>query len=284
MRSTESRERCSLAVPWLKLAFVITALAMPAYAQQPARNASGNAPPQGASASASGSAGQTPPDTPAPSSSTSAAQSPPVAGSTEGQQTRRILGVIPNFRAVSVDMQLPPQSPKEKFVGFAQDSFDYSAFVWIGALAGISQIKNSTPEFGQGTAGFGRYYWHAFADQTNENLWVGFLLPVAARQDPRYYTLGKETVNGHNSLFKRTGYAVSRLLVTRSDSGRDTFNISEVGGAGAAAAISNLYYPGPEKTWTKTYQRWGLNLGLDGITDVFREFWPDINHAIFHGK
>ena len=66
----------------------------------------------------------------------------------EGQQTKRILGIIPNFRAVSVDTHLPPETPKEKFVGFAQDSFDYSSFIWIGALAGVSQLKNSTPEFG----------------------------------------------------------------------------------------------------------------------------------------
>jgi len=202
----------------------------------------------------------------------------------EGKQTKRILGIIPNFRAVSVDTHLPPQTRKEKFVGFAKDSFDYSSFIWIGALAGVSQLKNSTPEFGQGAAGFGRYYWHSFADQTNENLWVGFLLPVAARQDPRYYTLGRRTANGYNGPLKRAGYAVSRLFITRTDSGGNTFNVSEVGGAGAAAAISNLYYPSPERTWTKTYQRWLLNASLDGMTDVFREFWPDIDQAIFHGK
>ena len=218
-----------------------------------------------------------------PASSSSAQQSSP-SDPEEGKQTKRILGIIPNFRAVSVDTHLPPQTPKEKFVGFAKDSFDYSSFIWIGALAGVSQLKNSTPEFGQGAAGFGRYYWHSFADQANENLWVEFLLPVAARQDPRYYTLGRRTANGHNGPFKRAGYAVSRLFITRTDSGRNTFNVSEVGGSGAAAGISNLYYPSPERTWTKTYQRWFLNASLDGMTLVFREFWPDINHAIFHGK
>ena len=202
----------------------------------------------------------------------------------EGRQTKRILGVIPNFRAVSVDIHLPPQTPKEKFVGFAKDSFDYSSFVWIAALAGISQAQNSTPEFRQGAAGFGRYYWHSYADQTDENLWVEFLLPVATHEDPRYYTLGRRTANGHNGPLKRAGYAVGRLFVTRTDSGGNTFNISEVGGAGAAAAISNTYYPGRERTWTKTYQRWFLNVSLDGMTNVFREFWPDINNAIFHGK
>jgi hypothetical protein len=218
-----------------------------------------------------------------PVSSSSAPQSPS-SNPEEGQQTKRILGIIPNFRAVSVDTHLPPETPKEKFMGFVHDSFDYSSFIWIGALAGVSQLKNSTPEFGQGAAGYGRYYWHTFVDQTNENLWVEFLLPVATRQDPRYYTLGRRSASGHNGPLKRAGYAVSRLFITRKDSGGNTFNVSEVGGSGAAAAMSNLYYPSPQRTWTKTYQRWILNISLDGMTNVFREFWPDINHAIFHGK
>src|ERR1700728_984955 len=33
----------------------------------------------------------------------------------EGKQTKRILGIVPNFRAVSANVKLPPDSPKEKF-------------------------------------------------------------------------------------------------------------------------------------------------------------------------
>ena len=90
----------------------------------------------------------------------------------------------------------------------------------------LFRSKNSTPEFGQGAAGFGRYYWHSFADQADENLWVEFLLPVVTRQDPRYYTLGRRTANRHNGPLKRAGYAVSRLFITRTDSGGNTFNVS----------------------------------------------------------
>jgi hypothetical protein len=198
--------------------------------------------------------------------------------SLEGKQTKRILGIVPNFRSVSADVKLPPQSPKEKLKGDLEDSFDYSSFIFVGALAGISMAQNSYPEFHQGAAGYGRYYWHTFADQTNENLQVEFFWPVAFRQDPRYYTLG------HGGLVKRAAYSFSRILITRTDGGRETFNISEVGGAGAAAGISDFYYPSTERTWTKTGQRWATNVGLDGLTFVVKEFWPDINNKIFHQK
>ena len=69
------------------------------------------------------------------------------------------------------------------------DSFDYTSFIFIGALAGIAQAQNSTPEFHQGAAGYGRYYWHIFVDETDENYLVEGFMPIIFRQDTRYYTL-----------------------------------------------------------------------------------------------
>lgn len=222
---------------------------------------------------------------PEPQQKPSTAVEPPAsAASDEGRQTKRILGIVPNFRSVSVNSQLPAQSPKEKFAGFAEDSFDYSSFIFVGLLSGVSQLQGSTPEFHTGPPAYARYYWHNFADQTDENLWVGFLLPVALHEDARYYTLGSGTGEKHNGFVKRAGYAFSRILVTRTDSGGSNFNFSEVIGSGAASGISNLYYPGSNRTWTKTGQRWALNVGIDGATFIFKEFWPDINHAVFHSK
>jgi len=216
-------------------------------------------------------------------SSTVAAQSPQ-AEPDEGKQTKRIFGVFPNFRSVSVNSHLPTETRQEKFTGFRQDSFDYSSFILVGVLSGVSQLQGSTPEFHTGAPAYARYYWHTFADQTDENLWTDFLLPVALRQDARYYTLGRGTANKHNGLAKRAGYAFTRILITRTDSGGSNFNYSEVVGAGAAAGISNLYYPSSDRTWTKTGQRWALNVGLDGATFIIKEFWPDLNRAIFHLK
>ena len=194
----------------------------------------------------------------------------------EGQQTKRILWIVPNFRAVSAGVTLPPQSVKEKFKTGALDSFDYSSFIFVGIQAGISQATDSYPAFRQGAAGYGRYYWHTFADQTDENLWVEGILPSVLRQDSRYYTLG------HGGFVKRGFYAVSRTLITRTDSGRETFNVSEVLGSGTAAAISSAYYPTQYRTWTKVGQRWLTNALLDFGTFAAKEFWPDVNHAIFH--
>ena len=199
-----------------------------------------------------------------------------VSSSGYGHQTKRILYIMPNFHAVSTGSHLPAQSPTEKLLTATQDSFDYSSFIFVGMLAGLGQAQRSTPEFGQGTVGYGRYYWHTLADQTDENYFVEGFMPIVFREDTRYYTLGR------GGFLRRTVYAVSRAAITRSDAGEPTPNYSEIIGAGAAAGISNLYYPGRERTWTKTGQRWVLNVGLDVLSQAFKEFWPDFNRKIFH--
>ncbi len=195
----------------------------------------------------------------------------------DGTQTKRILGIIPNFRSVSANQHLPPQSVKEKFVTASQDSFDYSSVVVPALLAGYNQATNQTPEFHQGAAGYGRYFWHSFLDQTSENYFVEFIVPAIAHEDTRYYTLG------HGGFKKRAYYAVRHVVVTRSDAGHDTFNSGEVVGAALQAALSNAYYPSAERSFGNTAQQWGTSVGIDAFTFTFREFWPDINHALFHG-
>jgi hypothetical protein len=211
-------------------------------------------------------------DAPSPSGSSSQ----PVDPLAQGRQTKRILFVVPNFRAVSADQHLPPQSVKEKLKTATLDSVDYSSFIFVAGQAAVAQANNSYPEFRQGAAGYGRYYWHTLADAINENTWVEFIIPSMLHEDTRYYTLGK------GPFAKRLGYAFSRVAITRSDSGHETFNFSEFAGAGAFSGVANLYYPSTERTLTKTYQRWITNLAIDSCVFAFKEVWPDINNSLFH--
>jgi hypothetical protein len=240
-------------------AFCIAALAGPGHAQQPS----------GSSSSQAGSL----PDAP------QTVQTNPSPSDQERlPQTKRILGIIPNFRAVSTDEKLPRQTFKEKFMDATADSFDYSSVLIPAVIAGHSMATNADPEFHQGAAGYARYFWHAAVDQTSENYMVEFIGPVLTREDSRYYTLGR------GGFFKRTGYALSRAAITRTDAGNESFNISEVVGAGASAGLSSLYYPSRERSFGNTASQWGLDVGIDAASFMAREFWPDINRSLFHGK
>ncbi|MGA9507157.1 MAG: hypothetical protein WBV55_00790 [Candidatus Sulfotelmatobacter sp.] len=215
------------------------------------------------------------PDAPTPEVSPSTPNNP---NAQSGKQPKRILGIVPNYRAVSANEHLPPLDFKGALWLATQDTFDYSDFIFVGGLAGIDMAGKSQPSFGHGAEGYGKYYWHVFVDGAIENYLTEAIVPAATKEDPRYYTLGK------GGFVKRTSYAVSRLFITRTNSGGSTFNLSEIVGAGAAAGIGNAYYPAEPNPWVKTYQRWGTQVGLDGVFNVLKEFWPDIDHAVFHGK
>ena len=192
------------------------------------------------------------------------------------EQPKRILYIIPNYRAVSADAVVPPLDARGKFKLMLDDSFDYSTFISVGLLAGIGQAKRNVPQFDDGPLAYSQYYWHIFVDQAVGNAFTEYLLPVAFKQDPRYFT------KGHGGFFNRTGYALSRLAITRTDSGGSQVNFSEIIGNGAAAGIASLYYPASDRTWTKTGQRWGQQLMLDATFNVLKEFWPDIRHSVLH--
>lgn len=193
-------------------------------------------------------------------------------------QTKRILGIIPNFKSVSTDETLPPQTVKDKFIEATQDSFDYSSLVLPGVIAAYSMAIDSYPEFHQGAAGYARYYWHAAVDQTSENYMVEFVMPSLTHEDTRYYTLGR------GGFMKRAGYALSRAYVTRTDAGNATFNFSEVVGAGASAGLSSLYYPTRERSFGNVASEWGLDVGIDSASFLMREFWPDVNRRLTRKK
>jgi hypothetical protein len=208
--------------------------------------------------------------------STPQAQPQGSAPSEKLPQTSRIMNIIPNFRAVSTDEKLPPMSVKDKFIGATEDSFDYSAIFIPLMLAGYSDATRATPEFGHGAPAYARYFWHTAVDQTSENYWVEFIVPAITHEDTRYYTLGR------GGFMKRMGYSLSRAVVTRNDKGNDEFNFSEVVGAGAASGVSSLYYPSKERSLGNVGTEWGLDVAIDSMSFVVKEFWPDVNHALFH--
>jgi hypothetical protein len=199
----------------------------------------------------------------------------------------RLFFALPNFLTVDKNGKIVPLTAGQKFKVVARGSFDPVQAVWYGALSGISQAENSEPGFGQGWAAYGKRYGAYAADGTIENFFVGAILPSMLHQDPRFFP----TTEG--GFFHRTGYAATRIVITRSDSGNRQFNFSEVVGSAMASAIStNSYHPRrtflgvrsdgslkyaeSERTLKNTASVWGSQVGYDAITLVIKEFWPDI--------
>jgi hypothetical protein len=141
-------------------------------------------------------------------------------------------------------------------------------------LAAIGQAENSEPAYGQGAIGYAKRYGSSFADNTDENFWVGAILPSLFHQDPRYYQLGK------GSIPHRAFYAMSRIFVTRTDFGSYQFNTSEIAGSAISSGISNIYHPAGDRTFTNTMSVWWTQIGWDTVSNEAKEFWPDIRRKI----
>jgi hypothetical protein len=199
----------------------------------------------------------------------------PSQNSSDLQQTNRMMWIVPNFAAVSPGVKFEPMTPKQKFWMATEDSFDYSSFAWTGVMAAQDYALDSYPELGTGASGYSRYYWRGLLDGISNSYFSEAIVPVMTHEDSRYFTLG------HGGIFRRLGYALSRVVVTYSDSGRNTFNVSEVGGDFASAALSTAYYPPQERGMVKISEGWGTQLESAALNNIAKEFWPDIRKDIF---
>ncbi len=228
-----------------------------------------------------------PPSNPSASQQTQTTQSQPAdqskdaqdkkktSDTNEGTSKDRLFYALPNFLTLENAGKVPPLTVGQKFKVVARGSFDYIQIPWYAALAGISQAENSEPGYGQGAQGYGKRFGAAFADGTIENFMTGAILPSVLRQDPRFF----QQSNG--GFVHRTGYAISRIFITRTDSGHQQFNFSEIFGSAASAAISTYsYHPSADRTLPNTASVWGTQVGYDTITYVVKEFWPDIRRKL----
>ncbi len=186
-----------------------------------------------------------------------------------------IFWVIPNYRADESAENTSPLTPREKFRVAVDDSFDPSAFLVAGVFAGMNMAQDQYKSFGQGAEGFGKYYGGAFADQAIGNMMTEALFPIMLHQDPRYFVKGK------GGFWKRTGYAISREVVTYGDNRHNQLNVSELGGNLVAAGISNAYYPAADRNLSNTVNKWRQQIGLDTAFNIMKEFWPDVRHKLF---
>ncbi len=191
------------------------------------------------------------------------------------QQPKRILGIMPNYRAVSAGAIPPPPTPRQAFKIATQNSFDYSAFVFTGIVSLIAEGEDSHPQLGKGVPGFWAYSWRGFVDKTDGNYLVIFALPTIFHEDERYYAMGK------GPILKRTVYSLTRIAITPDYHGHNTVNASELLGRGMAQGISTTYYPSKDRTAGEIATKYGYALMRDALTNTFREFWPDIAvHAL----
>jgi hypothetical protein len=162
-----------------------------------------------------------------------------------------------------------PLTSRDKFKIATEDAFDRGSFALAAIFAGEAQLTNANRSFGQGAAGYGKYYGAAFADFTIGDYMTEAIYPSLLHQDPRYFR------KGIGRGWSRLGYAMGQIFWTHTDSGGTQFNYSEVIGNSTAVAVSNAYYS-DNRTASDAISKLGTQLGVDMASNILKEFWPDV--------
>jgi hypothetical protein len=203
------------------------------------------------------------------------AQEPPATPAADPPGGNRVFGVLPNYRTADASQEGTVLTDRQKFAIASKDSFDYPLVMLAGALAGLGQWTDQSPSFGQGLKGYGHRLVTNYGDQAMGNLLTEGLFPVLFHEDPRYFRRGSGTTKS------RAVYALTRVMLTHTDSGRTSFNFSEWVGNASAVAISNAYYP-DNRSFSSNGTKLLMQVGTDAVSQVLKEFWPDIRRKVFH--
>lgn len=202
----------------------------------------------------------------------------PILPAAPALNEERIMGVIPNYQTVNdPHRRFRPLTPGQKVELAWRSTIDPFNLASAAIGAGLSQAGNETPKYGNGAGAYNQRLAAAFLDFGTQNFFSAALMANVLHQDPRYYRRGPEY-----GFLSRVLYSASRVLITKDDSGKNTFNTSGLTGMAMGIATSNLYYPSASRTGSVMAGRVYTSLTGGVIGNLMAEFWPDIQSHLFH--
>jgi hypothetical protein len=163
----------------------------------------------------------------------------------------------------------------QKFAYSIRESYSFDSFAEMFIAAGWGQWRNGEPNYGTDRGAFGERLGASAIHETTENIFSDGIMAPILHEDPRYYVDG----SSHN-VVHRALYAATRPLITRTDSGHSTVNISLLTGYAASAAVTYGYYPPINQNFHDTAATYGDSLLGAALGFLYDEFSPDIYGAL----
>jgi hypothetical protein len=190
--------------------------------------------------------------------------------------TARFIGYVTNKSVVFPDIATSEGSLStgQKFRLFVNQSISPPYIIAPAVSAAYDQARNSPKAYGQGWSAYGDRFGADVARAVSNSFFSSFLLASALHQDPRFFP------QNHPTIWGSVKYSALRLFVTRTNSGRDTFNTSGILGAGMSEALANSYLPASEQTIGKNAERIGVDLCWKFAANMFKNYWPTIFHSM----
>jgi hypothetical protein len=204
------------------------------------------------------------PDAPLPKPQGNTGQSKGTTGEVIGFLTNRSL-FFPDIATSAA-----PLTAGQKFKLFLNESVSPASFLSSAASAGFNQWRDVPHDYGQGAQGYGKRFGESMARGASQSFFGTFVTSSILHEDPRFFP------QVHPSLWGSVKYSARRMVITRTDSGRSTFNMAGFIGPVAAEALANVYLPRSEQTGAKTGERIGSDLAWKFAANMFKNYWPTL--------
>jgi hypothetical protein len=149
--------------------------------------------------------------------------------------------------------------------------FDY----YVKSISSPEVIGRMTLTTAIGGSQEGRSYMQTFAGRYAETLTrrtVQFGIGAVRGEDPRFRRSGKE------GFLARTGFVLSRTVLTDMDNGTTSIAAGRLVGSFAGNTLSAYWHPSRPDPLKHGLTGMGVNLAGDLGWRMMREFWPDIKH------
>ena len=193
---------------------------------------------------------------------------------TEESTPSRVIGYVSNRSLFFPDLANSPGplTTGEKFKLFVNQSISPPYLIAAASGAGYSQARDVPAAYGEGWNAYGSRFGASIARDSSDSFFSSFVFASLLHQDPRFFPQEKPTFGGS------TKYSAWRILVTRTDSGREQFNWSGLLGPVAAETLANAYLPESQQNATQTAERYGVDLAWRFAGNMFKNYWPTIFH------
>ncbi len=196
-----------------------------------------------------------------------------VGGAAAGGQNighHSTVAASPSDKYIEPGQQAPHLTAGDKVrLGLRDAVSPFAAIGWITSAA-YSQAIDSSPNYGQGWGPFGQRLGASAARASSEGIFSDSVFAPIFHEDPRYYRIGPGRNVVHRAL-----YAVTRVVVSRSDDGRATPNFSLIAGNAAGSILTNAYYPQSNRTVRNTAETFAGSIGGSALGFVVSEFLSD---------
>jgi hypothetical protein len=162
----------------------------------------------------------------------------------------------------------PALSASDKAVmGLKASVSPFGVIGWVGSGT-YSETFDRSPNYGQSAKNYAQRLGAAAARASSEGIFSTSVMAPMLHEDPRYFVEGP----GYPG-FHRAWYALSRVLVTKTDDGRNSINYALLSGNAVGAGLTQTYYPAGNRNLHGTATTLGISLAGSGVKFLLEEFF-----------